>query len=284
MQTRNAPPARRGSIRSRLYRVVFESDTYAGRVFDICLLILICLSVLVVMLDSLAGVRRTYYEQLTFIEWTLTIMFTVEYVLRVYSVDNRRRYIFSFFGIIDFLSILPTYLALFIGGVQYLMVVRVLRLLRIFRIFKLTRYLSEADVLMQALRASRAKITVFLGTVLTLVVVIGALMYLVEGPTNGFSSIPRSIYWAIVTLTTVGYGDIAPQTPLGQLIACIVMILGYGIIAVPTGIVSVELQAATKRSLQSRACPHCGNMRHDMDARFCKICGSSLSELSETQS
>lgn len=277
MHSSALPASSNESIRRRVYQVVFESDTYAGRVFDVCLLIVIILSVIVVMLDSMSSVRSRYSGELAALEWGLTVLFTIEYIARVYCANNRPGYIFSFFGIIDLLSVLPTYLGLFFGGAHYLMVVRILRLLRIFRIFKLSRYLSEADVLMKALNASRAKITVFLGTVLTLVVVIGALMYLIEGPSNGFSSIPRSIYWAIVTLTTVGYGDIAPRTPMGQIIACIVMILGYGIIAVPTGIVSVELQAATKQRSLDRTCSTCNLSGHQQDAAFCRNCGSGLS-------
>ncbi|MBX9568796.1 MAG: ion transporter [Candidatus Obscuribacterales bacterium] len=276
MQSPTLPARSNASLRQRVYQIVFESDTFAGRVFDVCLLIVIIVSVVVVMLDSIASVRSRYSAELAAFEWGLTALFSIEYIARVYCAKNRPAYFFGFFGIIDLLSVLPTYLGLLFGGAHYLMVVRILRLLRIFRIFKLSRYLSEADVLMKALTASRAKITVFLGTVLTLVVVIGALMYLIEGPENGFTSIPRSIYWSIVTLTTVGYGDIAPKTPVGQFIACIVMILGYGIIAVPTGIVSVELQAASKKKTLDRSCSACGLRGHQDDASFCRNCGSSI--------
>ena len=278
MQTLPAPAISNESVRQRLYQVIFESDTRAGRIFDICLLVVIILSVVVVMLDSMIAVRSRFSVELAALEWGLTALFTCEYIARVYCAKDTGKYVFSFFGIIDFLSVLPSYLGLIFGGAHYLMVVRILRMLRIFRIFKLSRYLTEAEVLLKALKASRAKITVFLGTVLTLVVVIGALMYLIEGPANGFTSIPRAIYWSIVTLTTVGYGDIAPRTAVGQFIACIVMILGYGIIAVPTGIVSVELQAATKSMLLPKKCSDCGLNGHQEDAAYCRRCGQSFSE------
>jgi voltage-gated potassium channel len=262
--------------RQALYKIVFENDTIGGKAFDVCLLIVILLSVIVVILDSIESVRSRHSNLFITAEWAFTFLFTVEYGLRIACAENRRKYAFSFFGIIDLIAVLPTYIGLFIGGAHYLMVVRILRLLRIFRIFKLSRHLTEAEVLGRALLNSRAKITVFIGTVLTLVIVIGALMYIVEGPQNGFTDIPLSIYWAIVTLTTVGYGDIAPKTPFGQFLACCVMILGYGILAVPTGIVSVELQAASRQRAPKAVCPRCHRRRHDTDAKFCKNCGTAL--------
>ncbi len=266
------------SWRDRLYEIIFEADTLAGKWFDIALIVVILLSVLTVMLDSVASVQARYGRWLYVLEWLFTILFTVEYILRLLCVGNIRRYATSFFGIVDLVAILPSYLNLVVFGTRYLLVVRILRVLRIFRILKLGQYTKEAGVLRAALYASRRRIVVFLCFVLTLVVIIGSLMYLIEGPTNsGFTSIPQSVYWAIVTLTTVGYGDISPQTPLGQFLASIVMILGYSIIAVPTGIVTVEWSQATMRKQpHARACPTCGARGHDADARYCKFCGADL--------
>jgi voltage-gated potassium channel len=276
--------SRGNTLRDRLYRVVFESDTTAGRTFDVSLLVAILLSVSVILIDSVAPLRLQYGPQLAIAEWFFTGLFTVEYLLRMYCSPNRFRYATSFFGIIDLLAIAPTYISLLLPGMHYLLVVRILRMLRIFRIFKLTKYLAEADVLASALRASRPKITVFIWAVLTIVVIVGALMYVVEGQRNGFDSIPRSIYWAIVTLTTVGYGDMSPQTPLGQLLASVVMILGYGIIAVPTGIMSVELRQAVARSQQRRLpCPNCASPVIDPKALFCCRCGADLDDEHITQ-
>jgi len=264
-----------GSWRVRLHEVIFEADTPAGKAFDVLLIASILASVLAVMLDSMAGVRQHYGAQLLAAEWLFTILFTAEYLLRLFCVGRPVKYATSFFGIVDLLAVLPTYLSLFFPGSQYLLVIRILRILRIFRIFKLVQFLSEARFLMQALRASARKIAVFLFTVLNLVIIFGALMYLIEGETEGFTSIPRSIYWTIVTLTTVGYGDISPQTGLGQTLASVVMILGYGIIAVPTGIVTVEMSRATSR-VTTQACPECSAEGHDHDAVHCKFCGSRL--------
>ena len=264
-------------LRARLHDIIFEAETVGGRAFDIALLVLICLSVMGVLLETVPEFQALYGRQLYLFEWFITIIFTVEYALRLFSVQRPWRYATSFYGVIDALAILPTYLSLFLAGAHYLIVVRILRLLRIFRIFKLARYVAESHVLVTALRASLPKITVFLFSVVNLVVIIGALMYLVEGPASGFTSIPVSMYWAIVTLTTVGYGDIAPQTPLGQLLACLVMILGYGIIAVPTGIVTVELsQQGAKSSVTTQVCPVCSRYGHDPDAIHCKFCGATL--------
>ncbi|MGB3619113.1 MAG: ion transporter [Catalinimonas sp.] len=235
------PPWRR-----HLHEVIFESDTPAGKRFDVILLVLILFSIFVVMLESVQTISLFYSSVLRTLEWVLTGLFTVEYVLRLISSGRPRRYALSFFGVIDLLSILPTYLSLVLVGSQYLLVIRGLRLLRVFRVLKLSRYLGEAEILRSALRQSVAKITVFIGTMVTVVIIIGATMYLIEGPENGFQDIPTSIYWAVVTLTTVGYGDIAPQTTTGKTVATLVMILGYGIIAVPTGIVSVELSKADR--------------------------------------
>ena len=240
-------------MRERLYHIIFESDTPAGKAFDIALLIAILLSILVVTLESVRWIMADYGGIIKAAEWFFTVLFTIEYALRIYCAPHRIRYVRSFYGLIDLVSILPTYLSLFVAGTQYAMVIRSLRLLRVFRVLKLTHFLGEAEVLRKALRQSAAKIIVFIGVVVTLVFIVGSLMYLIEGPENGFTSIPTSVYWAVVTLTTVGYGDIAPQTVVGQTLATIVMILGYGIIAVPTGIVSVEMSRADAASQAEEA-------------------------------
>ena len=268
-------PPSRSAWRARLHEVIFESDTPAGRAFDIGLLIAIFVSVIAVMLESVPGIRREYGDELRAVEWALTALFTLEYVLRLVSVDRPGRYARSFFGVVDLLAVAPTYLSLVVPEAHTLMVIRAVRLLRVFRILKLAHFLDEAQVLVGALRASRRKITVFLGGIVTIVVIVGALMYIIEGEEHGFTSIPISMYWAIVTMTTVGYGDIAPRTPLGQLLAALLMILGYGIIAVPTGIVSVEL-AHAGRAVSRQACPSCGAEGHDPDANHCKYCGAHL--------
>jgi len=263
-------------LRDRLHGIVFESDTYAGRLFDIVLLALIVLSVTVVILESIQSLQNRYGDLFLLLEWSFTIIFTMEYVLRLYSVKHPLGYAKSFFGIIDLLAILPTYLSIFMGGYQYLLIIRAMRLIRIFRIFKLGHFLNAGNVIMNALRASRAKIMVFIFFVLLMVLIIGAVMYVLEGSVNSdFSSIPRSIYWAIVTLTTVGYGDITPSTPLGQFFSAIVMIMGYAIIAVPTGIVSAEMVFQRKEHT-SQTCPYCSRQGHDPDAQFCKYCGGDL--------
>jgi voltage-gated potassium channel len=263
------------TIRQRLYRVIFEHDTRTGRMFDIALLIAIVLSVGVVILDSVPGISARFGPQLKAIEWGFTILFSIEYLLRLFSFPRPLRYARSFFGIVDLLAIVPTYLSIFFPPGRFLLTIRVLRLLRVFRVLKLVQFLGEASVLGTALRASRHKIGVFVLTVLTIVVIVGSLMYVIEGPASGFTSIPLGIYWAIVTLTTVGYGDIAPQTALGQGLAALLMITGYGIIAVPTGIVTVELGRAADASL-ARRCPGCGRTGHSRDAAFCKYCGAEL--------
>jgi voltage-gated potassium channel len=265
----------RSPWRARLHEVIFEADTLAGRAFDLVLLVAILISILSVVLESVAAVRRQYGHVLDVVEWTLTVAFTVEYVLRLVAVDRPWRYARSFLGILDFLAVAPTYLGILVPDAQSLVVLRTVRLLRVFRIFNLGPFLGEADQLAQALRASRRKITVFLGVILTIVVVMGTVMYVVEGEAHGFTSIPTSMYWAVVTMTTVGYGDIAPKTGPGQLLAAMLMILGYAIIAVPTGIVSAEL-ARTHRPVSRQACPGCGGEGHDVDAVHCKYCGAPL--------
>lgn len=259
-----------------LHEIIFEADTRAGRIFDELLIICILASVGVVMLDSIGAVQVKYGTLLMGIEWFFTIIFTVEYLLRLSCVGKPIKYATSFYGVVDLLAIIPTYLSLFLPGSQYLLVIRILRILRIFRILKLVTYLGEAQLLMQALRASRRKIAVFIYTVLTLVVIFGSLMYVIEGEANGFTSIPRSVYWAIVTLTTVGYGDISPNTPLGQALASVVMVFGFAIIAVPTGIVTAEMSQAFRRKITTQSCPECSAEGHDPDARNCKYCGAGL--------
>jgi voltage-gated potassium channel len=263
--------------RKKLHEIIFEADTAAGKAFDVALIVSILLSVVAVMLESVKTIEQSYGSLLRTLEWLLTILFTIEYILRLLCVTRPLQYATSFFGLVDLLAILPTYLSLLLPGSHYLLVIRTLRLLRVFRVLKLVQYVSEAHLLKQALYASRRKIAVFLFTVLTLVIIIGALMYVIEGEAGGFTSIPRSMYWAIVTLTTVGYGDIAPQTGIGQTLAALVMVLGYGIIAVPTGIVTVELsQLYTASALSTQACPACAAEGHDVDAIYCKFCGTRL--------
>ncbi len=261
---------------AKLHTVIFEADTGIGKVFDVGLIVTILLSVLAVMLDSVQSISMVYGEWLYAAEWFFTIAFTIEYILRLSCVGRPIKYAVSFFGVIDLLAILPTYVSVIVPGSQFLLVIRILRVLRIFRVFKLVKYISEAKLLRQALRASQRKITVFLFTVLTSVVIMGSLMYMIEGAENGFTSIPRSIYWSIVTLTTVGYGDISPQTPIGQVLASLIMIMGYGIIAVPTGIVTVEMTRAQQKIVSTQACPQCAAEGHDHDAAHCKYCGAKL--------
>ncbi|MDO8947792.1 MAG: ion transporter [Desulfocapsaceae bacterium] len=266
----------RARWRTVLHEVIFEADTPKGKGFDILLIVSILTSVAAVMLDSIAAVQSLYGSLLYRIEWFFTLIFTAEYLLRLLCVGRPFKYAVSFYGVVDLLAIIPTFLSLFLPGSQYLLVIRILRILRIFRILKLIPYLGEAQLLVKALRASGRKIAVFLYTVLTLVVIFGSLMYVIEGGEHGFTSIPRSIYWAIVTMTTVGYGDIAPQTSLGQALASIVMIFGYSIIAVPTGIVTVEMSKAFGRKVSTQACPECSAEGHDVDASHCKFCGALL--------
>ncbi len=253
-----APPGWRG----RLHEVIFGWETPAGRLFDVALILAISLSVLAVMLESIREFREAYTEAIYYAEWFFTVLFTVEYGLRLVSIERPARYARSFFGVIDLLAILPTYVSIFVPGAQYLLVIRLLRILRVFRVLKLAKYVASANVILAALKASVHKIAVFMATVLILVTIVGSMIYFVEGADNGFTSIPRSIYWAIVTVTTVGYGDISPQTVLGQLLASLVMLMGYAL-----------------RTGQEIACPRCGFAGNDSDARFCKRCGERMTTM-----
>jgi voltage-gated potassium channel len=269
-------PAQTDSFRERLWRIIFRSDTAAGRRFDTALLIVISLSLLTLMLESVNELRSAHPVLFLALEWVFTTAFTVEYLLRLWVVRNRLHYALSFFGIVDLLSILPSFIEMLVPGTHYLMTLRVLRLLRLFRILKLTEHIGEANVLMNALGASRRKITVFMITVLTLVLVEGTVMYVLESGANpDFSSIPQAIYWAIVTITTVGYGDVAPVTILGKIMASIIMLTGFAIIAVPTGIVTNEI-GREMRSRYCRRCKECGWEENDLRARYCQMCGVAL--------
>ncbi len=266
--------------RERMHEIIFGAETTPGKLFDVILLILIIISIILVMLESIAPINAVWGEWFYVAEWIITVAFTIEYILRIICVIRPSKYIFSFYGMIDLLSTLPNYLELFFGTTSSFGAVRSMRLLRVFRVFKLAKFMKESNSLVKALKASQAKITVFIFFILMMVVVIGSVMYVIEGEQNpGFSSIPRSIYWAIVTLTTVGYGDIAPITPFGQFLAACVMLMGYGVIAVPTGIVSAEIAtiAPTKEgSIVISSCKNCLSEFHDPDANFCKHCGEKL--------
>ncbi|MBW2477431.1 MAG: ion transporter [Deltaproteobacteria bacterium] len=267
------PPA---AWRARTHEIIFEADTATGKLFDVVLIGMIIASIIVVMLDSVAEIHDQYGSILYFFEWLFTLLFTIEYALRIACLRRPAKYIKSFYGIVDLIAILPTYLSLLLPGSQYLMVVRTFRLLRVFRILKLAQYLNEAEFLLKAIRTSSRKIAVFLFVVLTMVLVFGSLLYMIEGDQNGFTSIGISCYWAITTLTTVGYGDLSPQTPLGRAVASVIMIMGYGVIAVPTGIVTAELVAPITGKVSTQACPDCGSGKHSYDAVYCKFCGASL--------
>jgi voltage-gated potassium channel len=263
--------------RNRLHDTIYESNTVAGKAFDVALLFLIVLSIAVVMLDSMHSYHAKYGHIFYVMEWVFTVLFTLEYILRLISIEKPLLYVVSFFGLIDLLAIIPSYLSIFFIGAQSLLVLRALRLLRIFRIFKLTHFLTEIEFLKAALSTSLKKITIFMLVVLSTVIILGSIMYLVEDGQNGFTSIPDSIYWAIVTITTVGYGDIAPATPAGKIIASLMMFIGYGIIAVPTGIITNDMvNVARLRNHGTETCPGCGREGHDKDARFCKYCGTVL--------
>ena len=265
------------SWKQQLHEIIYEADTRQGKLFDVILLIAIIASIILVMLESVDSFDANYHNFLNVSEWVITILFSIEYILRIISIKKPFKYIFSFYGIIDLLSTIPKYLSFILVGSHSLVALRALRLLRIFRILKLGRYIGASDRLLIALKASRAKIAVFLFFVIILCVILGTVMYMVEGTENGFTSIPRSVYWAIVTLTTVGYGDIAPQTPLGQLIASIIMILGYSIIAIPTGIVSSEItKTAVENDMNTKSCLTCLEDNHKEKATFCYNCGSIL--------
>ncbi|WKK67243.1 ion transporter [Lutimonas zeaxanthinifaciens] len=264
--------------REKWHEIIYEADSRAGKYFDLILIVAIIFSIILVMLESVKELDSKYHQFFDISEWVITILFSIEYVLRIITVKKPKSYIFSFYGIIDFLSTIPKYLSLFIGGAHALVALRALRLLRIFRILKLVRFVGATENLGKALKASRYKIFVFISAVMIICVIIGTLMYLIEGDPSGFTSIPRSIYWAIVTLTTVGYGDIAPQTAIGQLMASLVMILGYGIIAIPTGIVSVEMARGKgeKINMNTNSCESCSADNHKENAKFCYKCGEEL--------
>ncbi|AUC23422.1 MULTISPECIES: ion transporter [Polaribacter] len=266
------------SWKYRIHEIIYEADTKAGKLFDVILLIAILASILLVMLESIESFDTRYHTFLNIAEWVITILFSIEYILRIISIKKPFKYIFSFYGIIDLLSTIPKYLSLFLVGSHHLAALRALRLLRVFRILKLARYVGASNRLLVALKMSRTKISVFLYFVVILCVILGTIMYMIEGPENGFTSIPTSVYWAIVTLTTVGYGDIAPHTPFGQFLASIIMILGYGIIAIPTGIVTAEMTKSANNSVDTntQACPSCSKENHKDGAQFCYNCGSKL--------
>ncbi len=274
------------SLRNKLHNIIYEADTPIGKLFDVVLLILILVSVILVMLESVASIDTHYHEFLYFGEWVITIFFTIEYILRIITVKKPSSYIFSFYCIIDLLSTIPLYLSFILAGSNALLAVRAFRLLRVFRILKITRYLGEANKLNKALQDSKPKIFVFLFAVLILSIIAGTIMYLIEGEASGFVSIPISVYWCIVTLTTVGFGDIAPVTPLGQFIAAIIMIMGYGIIAVPTGIVSAEYASKKTTTIEdpnyvhvnTQSCQNCNATKHNDNAEFCHKCGTALHE------
>ena len=271
------PPRTVAPWRQKMWEIIFESDTPGGKAFDVILLVAILASVAVVLLESTPGLDPATVQLLVLLEFGFTFLFTIEYIFRIISVRRPIRYMTSFYGLVDLMAILPTYISLLIPGAKYFLVVRILRLLRVFRVLKLGLYLSQAEMLGRAMRASRIKIGVFLFTVINIVVIVGAAMYVIEGPQNGFTSIPISIYWAVVTMTTVGYGDLAPMTTLGRLLASLVMLIGYGIIAVPTGIVTVEMVRARADETEIR-CASCQRYGHDEDAHFCKYCGKALKE------
>jgi voltage-gated potassium channel len=265
--------------RARLYKVVFESDTPAGKLFDVLLLILIVISLIVVMLQSIPRINVVYGQELYITEWIITILFTVEYILRCLAVKGPLNYSKSFYGIVDIISILPTYLSLLFPTSHYLLVIRGLRLMRVFRIFKLTHFVRESMGIVLAMKASARRIAVFLAFVFLLTIIMGSIVYVVENPYNSqFSSIPESIYWCIVTITTVGYGDISPVTSAGKIVASVIMLLGYAIIAVPTGIVTVELSKMSGQHTSRKICSHCASTNHDSEAIFCKYCGYALEE------
>ena len=267
---------KRSAVQERLYRIIFKADTAEGKLFDVLLFIAISLSVGLTMLQSVKSIDEQHGSLLFVINAFLSVAFTIEYFIRIYCARHSARYVRSFFGVVDLVALLPFYVGLFIPSTRFLDVVRILRMLRIFRVLKMAQYVGEADLLKNALVSSRRKIGIFLVTVMTIVVIVGSLMYVIEGETHGFSSIPRSVYWAIVTVTTVGYGDISPETPLGQTLAAVLMIIAYSIIAVPTGIITAEISASTVKQKTGRKCERCGRLEIDPDARFCKSCGKKF--------
>ena len=261
--------------RAKLHEIIFEADTKKGKIFDIILLVAILISVFGVILSSVDSIERDYGNILRFSEWIFTILFTIEYIFRIYCIKKPIKYIFSFMGIIDFLSIIPTYLVFLYPPIHVLVDIRAIRLIRVFRVFKLSRYLRGANIMQIALKSSRPKIIVFLLSVVLIVIILGTLMYIVEGQKNGFENIPKSIYWSVVTLTTVGYGDVVPLTTTGKFLASIILIFGYGFIAVPTGIVSAAI-AKSASKITTQSCRVCSREGHDLDAKYCKFCGASL--------
>ena len=272
-------PSKKTKWTQKLHEIIYEADTRAGKIFDLVLIFSILASIVFVMLESVESIDAKYHVFLNIAEWVITILFTLEYIARIIAVKKPSSYIFSFYGIIDFLATIPKYVSLILAGTHALVALRALRLLRIFRVFKLARYIGASTNLKRALKLSRIKIAVFLFAVFVITIILGTVMYLIEGPENGFTSIPRSVYWAIVTLTTVGYGDIAPHTPLGQFLASIVMILGYGIIAVPTAIITSEVTLSEKsKDLNTQHCPNCSVDKHLDNAKFCHKCGEKLNE------
>ena len=274
------PEPSKASWRDKLHEVIYEADTPTGKVFDIALLLVIVLSIALVMLESVATLNVKYFEIFYLAEWIITIIFSIEYILRVISIRKPWTYIFSFYGIVDLLSTIPTYLVLLFGGHNFFFAIRAFRLLRVFRILKTTHYIGESNKLWRAVKNSRVKVFVFLFTVLIICIIMGTLMYLIEGPENGFDNIPLSVYWCIVTLTTVGYGDIFPATPLGQVLASVIMIMGYGIIAVPTGIVSAEYSKTIRNMphLNTQVCRYCNESKHVDGSKYCHNCGNLLNE------
>tara|TARA_B100000508_G_scaffold141097_1_gene147088 strand:- start:200248 stop:201099 length:852 start_codon:yes stop_codon:yes gene_type:complete len=260
----------------KVQEVIYGTDTPAGKAFDIILLIVILISIVVVMFESVPDINQHYWKSFYTIEWIVTGLFTIEYILRIASLQKPLSYVFSFMGVVDLLSLLPTYLGLLVDGTESLMVIRSIRFLRVFRVLRLSRFMLGADILGEALKNSRHKIIVFLITILTIVIIMGGLMFVIEPREAGFTSIPRSVYWAIITITTVGYGDIAPVTPVGQALASLIMLFGYAIIAVPTGIVSSEMTAIKKDKIRPFECPNCGTTGHDQEAKFCKNCGKKI--------
>ena len=276
MSNDSQPSAQREPWRDHWYEIIFEADTPSGKLFDVLLLAAILMSVLIVVLESVDDIYQNYRSPIFAAEWLFTVLFTLEYTARIACARRPLRYIISFYGIVDLLAILPTYLMVLLPGAQSFAVIRALRLLRAFRVFKLAHMLSEASALRSAVWASRAKILVFLTFVLIIVVIVGAAMHLIEGEASGFTSIPESMYWAIVTMTTVGYGDVAPQTPLGKTMAGLMMVLGYSLIIIPTGIVTTEITKAGRRAPSTQVCPECMAEGHDTDAAHCKFCGGQL--------
>ncbi|MGO2102527.1 MAG: ion transporter [Psychroflexus halocasei] len=264
------------SWREKLHEIIYEADTREGKIFDVLLLIVITISIILVMLDSVQNIYDQYHDYFYYAEWVITIIFTIEYILRIICIKKPIKYIFSFYGIIDLLSTLPLYISFFFSASYALMTLRALRLLRVFRILKITRYIGAGNRLMVALKSSLPKIMIFIFSVVIISFIAGTIMYLVEGPEHGFTSIPVSIYWTVVTLTTVGFGDIHPVTPLGQSIATLIMVLGYGVIAVPTGIVSSEFMQSSNNQTQTQSCFNCNEKDHLDDAKYCHNCGYTL--------